>query len=396
MTPTLDDLQFLQSDIGARWLARLSENPITPDNHLKLATRLRKTLTPNQAQAVLEMALLRQLGAIKFSKAAEMFFTRSALEQASSEPVASHRAKRFSEFEQIADLGCSIGGDALGLTEVSHVTGVEWDPVRLAMAQENVAVYGRSGNFSPLQADIQTLTPQPQWQAVFFDPGRRDERGRRFFSVHHYQPPLSEVQRWQVVISDTAVKVSPGIDYSEIPPDAEIEFVSYNGEVKEGILWFGGLHSGVQRRATCLPGAFTITSDEATTTIPVEPMHRFLYEPDGAVIRAHLVEALAAQIGAAKIDNEIAYLSADTAVDTPFAVRYEIEAVMPFQLKRLRQALHQRQIGSVTVKKRGSPISPEQLQQQLRLDKNQPNHAIIFLTFVAGNPVALIGRRESP
>ncbi len=389
----LDDLQFLLSPEGERWLDETATTPITAHNHLQIAAQLRQQLPPQQAQAVLETVILRQQAAAKFSRADQMFFTRPALEQASAEAVSHYRAQRFAAagFRQVADLGCSIGGDALALAAHAQVTGVEWDAVRLAMAQENVRVYGHSHHFHPLQADLLELPPFPA-ESVFFDPARRDEHGRRFHSVHQYQPPLSLVERWG---AHTAVKISPGVDYAEIPAGAEAEFISLHGELKECILWTGDLHSGVRRRATLLPGQHTFTdADLPAQPIPVAPPGRYLYEPDSAVIRAHLVAALALQLGANKIDEQIAYLTGDSPQETPFAKRYVVEAVRPFQLKQLRHYLHEKQIGKVTVKKRGSPIEPEKLERQLRLAGPKENHRILFLTYIQGEPSVIIGQED--
>jgi hypothetical protein len=388
---TLDDLAFLLSPAGQQWLAETAVPPITPQNHLQIASRLRQNLPPEQAQAVLETVLLRQLGAAKFSRAAEMYFVREALEQASSEIVAAHRAKRFATagFERLADLGCGIGGDALALAAQAHVIGVEWDPVRLAIAQENVRVYGRAAHFQPLQSDLLELSPLPV-QACFFDPARRDEYGRRLFSVHEYRPPLSLIDRWREGMAGTAVKVSPGVDYAELPDSAEVEIISLNGDVKEAVLWFGDLHSGVNRRATLLPEGLTLTSaDLPGAPIPTGDPLTYLYEPDKAIIRAHLVEALATQLNALKLSDDIAYLTAATYQFTPFARCFAIEDSFPFQLKQLRHYLRQHDVGQVTVKKRGSPLEPESLQRQLRLKGSQ--HRILFLTQVKGETAVLIG-----
>lgn len=390
----LDDLHFLLSSEGERWLHETAVTPITPHNHLHIAAHLRQQLPAQHAQAVLETVHLRQLAAVKFSRAAQMFFTRPALEQASAEVVAQYRAHRFAAagYNHVADLGCSIGGDACALAAQTAVTGVEWDPLRLAMAQENVRVHGYGRAFHPLQADLLELTPFPV-EALFFDPGRRDEHGRRFYSVHQYQPPLSLLERWREVVRDTAVKISPGVDYAEIPPHCEAEFVSLVGEVKECILWSGGLHSGVKRRATLLPGGHTLTSDDMPAApIPITPPQAYLYEPDGAVIRAHLVEALAIQLEATKIDEEIAYLTAVTPQQTPFARCYPIEAHFPFQLKRLRHYLHHHQMGQVTIKKRGSPLDPDHLQKQLRLQGPKENQCTIFLTHIQGEAAVIVSR----
>ncbi|MCA9933219.1 MAG: methyltransferase domain-containing protein [Ardenticatenaceae bacterium] len=384
----LDDLHFLLSSEGARLLAETAVTPVTPDNHLQIATQLRRKTA--HAQTVLETILLRQLAAAKFSRAAEMYFVREALEQASSEEVAAYRARRFAAagVRHVADLGCGIGGDSLALAAHAEVTGVDWDPVRVAMAQENVRVYGYGDRFHPLQADLLALTPLPV-DACFFDPARRDEQGRRIYSVQDYRPPLSLIQRWRTWVEETAVKISPGVNYDELPPDAEVEFISVKGNVKDGVLWFGDLRTGAQRRATLLPGEHTLT-DADLIDVPITAPQAYLYEPDKAVIRAHLVEALAGQLGAAKIDADIAYLTANEHQATPFARCFAVEDVMPFQLKRLRHYLRERRIGQVTIKKRGSPLEPEQLRHQLRLQGE--GHCVLFLTFVRGETAVIIGQ----
>ena len=394
---TLDDLAFLLSPKGQRWLHDVGQTAVTPQTHLQIATWLRQKLPASQAQAVLETLVLRQHARTKFSRAEQMYFIRSALEQASSEIVAQYRARRFmqSGCQQIADLGCGIGGDALALAAQAEVTGVEWEPVRLAMAQENVRVYGHSKRFHPLQADLHNLTPLRQMDALFFDPARRDEQGRRFFSLAQYRPPLSLIDQWRKAVPDTAVKISPGVNYAELPEDAEVEFISLNGEMKEGVLWYGRFHSGVQRRATLLPGDHTLT----TANLPADPIastppQAYLYEPDGAVIRAHLVQALAAQLPATKIDESIAYLTADTAVLTPFARCFKVEAYFPFQLKKLRHYLRQQRVGNVTIKKRGSPLEPDKLLRQLRLSGHKDVHRYLFLTHILGEPSVIVGSEE--
>lgn len=391
---TLDDFYFLLTSEGQRLLQELATTSVTPQNHLQLATQLRQQVAPERAQAVLETALLRQLAAEKFSRAAEMYFTRPALEQASSEILSTYRARRYATagFGHVADLGCSIGSDALALAAHATVTGIEWDEVRLAMAQENVRVYGRGRRFQPLQADLTELSPLPV-PALFFDPGRRDEHGRRFYSVDRYQPPLGLVDRWRPLTPHAAVKISPGVNYDELPAAAEIEFISLRGDVKEGVLWYGNLHSGVERRATLLPGTHTLTTqDLPREAVAVTRPKAYLYEPDGAVIRAHLVQALAARLDATRIDAEIAYLTAGFARKTPFARCFAIEAAFPFQLKRLRHYLHERGIGRVTVKKRGSPLDPDDLRRQLRLRGDESRHRIVFLTHVQGEATVLIAQ----
>jgi SAM-dependent methyltransferase len=387
----LESFYALLSPEGQRLLAQLGREPITRENHLRVASELRQRVSAELARAIIETVVLRQRAATKFDRAPAMYFTRDALEQASAEIVSAHRASRYDKagFSHVADLGCGIGGDALSLSAISDVVGVDWSPLRLAMAQENLRVYGRSRHFHPLQADLIELSPLPV-EALFADPGRRDELGRRIFSVHDYRPPLATFEAWLEKVGNQGIKVSPGIDYAQIPAGVEIEFISVKGEVREGVLWFGDLRTGAGRRATLLPAGATLTDEMVDPPIAISEPREFLYEPDGAVIRAHLVEQLADRLDATKIDDDIAYLTAGQARETPFARCYALEDALPFQLKRLRQYLRERNVGRLTIKKRGSPLDPDTLRKQLRLEGDEER--VIFLTHVKGEASVLVGR----
>lgn len=387
-----DTFHFLRSPAGTNLLAELSQLTITPHNHLQIAEQLRHRLAPALAQAAIETALLRQQAQAKFSRAGQMFFTRPGLEQASSETIANYRAGRFAGLGWVADLCCGLGGDALALAAHCQVVGLDLDPLRLWLAQANVAAYNRESRFQAVQADLLMLPPLAgKIEALFFDPGRRDERGKRIYDPRAYRPPLGLLARWRQTIPQAAAKVSPAIDDRFVPAGAEIEFISLNGELKECLLWFGDLRSGVGRRATLLPAGASLSDEgENGERLALVRPGAYLYEPDGAVIRAHLVEKLGRQLAAGKIDPDIAYLTADQPHLTPFARCFAIEDALPFQLKRLRAYLRQRHIGHVTIKKRGSPLEPEALRQQLQLTGDQ--EATLFLTHVHGRPFVLIGR----
>ncbi len=389
----LEDFRFLLSPEGQRALSEISATPVDATSHLQIATRLSQQFGPDKTHALLETVFLRQHAAAKFDRAAEMYFTRAGLQQASAEVVSGYRAERYARagFTILADLGCGIGGDAIALTGIAKVAGIDQNSVRLAMAQVNIRAYGRSDRFWLLQADLHELPPLSV-EALFFDPGRRDEYGRRLQSVHDYHPPLTIINRWREKVPHQGVKISPGVDYSELPEDAEVEFISVAGEVREAVLWFGALRTHVGRRATLLPGLHTLVDEPVEEVTVTQPL-RYLYEPDGAVIRAHLVEQLAQHLGATKIDADIAYLTADHYQPTPFARCYLLEDVFPFQLKRLRQYLRQRGIGQVTIKKRGSPLDPNELRRRLRLKGE--GHCIVFLTHVMGEATVLVGRSHA-
>lgn len=361
---------------------------------LAALTRLRARFPVPLAAAAFEQATLRRraLAGGKFARAAEMYFSRDGLEQATGETIAHHRARRYSPFGIVADLGCGIGGDALALASSHPVLAVDRDPLRLALARENARAYGVASRLLPVCADLLALPP-PRADALFCDPGRRTAEGRRIFNPDDYQPPLPLVTAWRAAVPALGVKVSPGIDRADFPPpgEAEVEFISESGTLKEAVFWYGPLRT-VARRATVLPGGATLTADEGVSGIPITPPAAVLYEPDPAIIRAGLIEQLARDLGAAKIDREIAYLTADRAVATPFARAYRVIESFPFGLKRLKARLRALDAGIVTVKKRGSPLDTDALARQLRGDGPRP--LIVALTHVLGKPYAVVMSNE--
>jgi hypothetical protein len=191
------------------------------------------------------------------------------------------------------------------------------------------------------------------------------------------------------------VKVAPGIPHDAVPPGAEAEWISDGGEVKEAALWLGGL-SGARPGATLLRATVlregtapaTMVADPRLGPPPVARWRRYLYEPDGAVIRAHLVAEVAATLDGALADPRIAYITSDTLRSTPFARAYEIHDVLPFSVKRLRAALRKHDAGTLTIKKRGFAVDIERLRRDLRPSGSR--ECVVVLTRVGDAPVALI------
>jgi SAM-dependent methyltransferase len=380
----------LLTEPGQSLLARLAAGPLDDASLLATATALRREHPAELVGAALTQARLRRRGEAKFGPdAARMYFTPAGLEQATRAPVAALRASRYAAAgtTRVADLCCGVGGDLLAFGRAGMaVLAVDRDPLTCAVAAANAAALGLADRVEIRCADV-TAVPLDGCDAAFLDPARRTDRGR-VFDPAAYSPPWSFVAELAAAVPRTGVKVAPGIPHELVPARAEAEWVSDRGEVKEAALWFGALATA-HRRATLLPSGATLVGGDAAAP-PAGPPGRYLYEPDGAVIRAHLVAEVARQLDARLLDPTIAYLTADRLVATPLATAYQITDVLPFGLKRLRALLHARGVGAVTIKKRGSAVEPEQLRRQLRL--RGEGSAVVVLTRVAGAPTMLLAR----
>ncbi len=383
------DFFHLLTQPGQAALADAANLSPVEANFLADFTTLSKKHPAALARAALETAILRREAVDKFPLAEKMYFSRQALEQASAHPVAAYRCQRFQGFETLVDLGCSIGSDTLHLAGHAPTLGLDLDPLRLQMAQANLRAAGLAEKASFLQADLRQPLPLalPAQAALFCDPARR-ENGRRIFSVFAYHPPLDVLLRGLPRCPALGVKISPGVHLEEIANlEVEVEFISWQGELKEAVLWFGPLRSAT-RRATLLPGEHTLASSQPEPPAQCLPPQTYLYEPDPAVLRAGLVGLLARQLGAAQLDPQIAFLTSASRLFSPFVRTWQIEEWLPFNLKQLRALLRSRNVGRVVVKKRGSPIQPEALIQSLRLQGD--SEKTLVLTQVSGKPVVLV------
>ena len=109
------------------------------------------------------------------------------------------------------------------------------------------------------------------------------------------------------------------------------------------------------------------------------------------MIRARLIGDLARANGAWMLSDGIAYLTADTAFESPFARGFRVLDRLPAEERHLRQALAARGIGTLEIKKRGVDVDPAALRTRLKLRGDAS--ATIVLTREEGRHVALLVER---
>jgi hypothetical protein len=351
---------------------------------LAAASRMRARYGPELATAALTQATLRRQARTKFGDgAAEMFFTRAGLEQATRPEVADHHASRFLQagVRRVIDLGCGIGSDSMAFVRAGlEVVAVDVDPVTAAVAQANLAGRAEVICADASEAAEQLITPEV---GAFCDPDRRTEHGR-VWRVEDFEPRWSFVMQLLDGRRAAGVKLGPALPHSLIPEAAEAEWITHRGETVEAALWSGtGAKPGL-RSALIMPNARLIVTE--APPLPVRELGRYLYEPAGAVIRAGAIPVLGAQLDAALLDPQVAYLTSDRLCSTPFAAAFEVRQRLPFHLKMLRTWVRQAQIGVLEIKKRGIDIDPAELRKRLRLAG--PNSATMVISRTPSGAIA--------
>lgn len=352
---------------------------------LQKITQFRKKYPADMVMAAIEQIDLRHRAINKFERADTMWFTRQGLEQSTGEIAASWRAARFPNGELVADLCCGIGGDAIALNRRGPVIAMDNDPASIWCAAQNLAL--EQTQAIAVFGDALKCTKRPN--LVLIDPSRR-QGTRRAKNGSQYTPMLSECVRLAEKALGAAIKVSPAASDEEIEAaNCRIEFVSVNGECREAVLWYGEIGPKIRVSASLLPQKIVVERNPDIEPLTVSQPLRWILEPDPALIRAHLLAETATLIGGANlIDASIAYLTANMCIISPLVTGYEILEIVPFSQRKIEDGLKRLGRYASVIKKRGVDVEPDTLRKSLKRNSDIP--AIVIVTRVLGNPVAII------
>ncbi|KQR66155.1 class I SAM-dependent methyltransferase [Frigoribacterium sp. Leaf172] len=390
------ELLEVLSPEGLRLLDSLPAWKASDDVVSSVAALRKKGHPPERVSAVLTQARLRARAEGKFGEfASRMLFTEAGLEQATRLGVAARHADRFRSagLRSVADLGCGIGGDALAFAALElDVLAVDRDEVTAAVASYNLSPWPAS---RVRQGDAET-TDLSDVDGVYLDPARRTgghSATKRIADPADWSPSLDVAFGFAERLP-TGVKLGPGIDRDLLPTDAECQWISVDRDVVEAGVWFGPLaRTGVGRSALVISasGAAELTAPADSDDVDVDDIGEWIHEPDGAVIRARLIGDLARSIDARMISRDIAWLSTDHRVETPFAQQFRVLETFPLDERTLKRELRSRGIGRLEIKKRGVDVDPATFRKRLSLQGT--NSATLVLTRVAGRHTALLCER---
>lgn len=391
----LDDYRWLVSDAGEAWIGRAAADN---DSLTRLTARLRKDLSADRVHLVLEQVELRRRAREKFTRADRMFFTRKGLEQATDEWVAAYKAGRLPAGEPVADLCCGIGGDLLAIAARGPATGVERDPAVALLAETNLRALGLTAD---VRREDAVRFPLADWTAWHVDPDRRPA-GRRTTRVELHEPDWSDLEGLMKVRESAAVKLAPASRVTpECPRRAELEWISRGGQCRQLVAWFGGLarEPGLRRATVLGPPeqgcgvlAFWIGASNAGPPIAAA-VRRYVFDPDPAILAAGLLGTVAQKEGLEALAPHGGYLTADQPRTRPGLAAFEVEEVLPFDLKRLAKALAVRGIGHLEIKKRSVDVDPDLLRRKLQPQGDRP--AVLIIAPLGRSVAGILARRTA-
>ncbi len=367
------------------------------DDPLAIQESFRGMFPKKLAEAMGELRALRRRATQKFERGIDMYFTKPLLEQASSAPVANYRAGRFAEagFKEVQDPCCGMGSDSIAMAERGlKVYAADKDPIAVHFATANAAIYGVADGIEFRVADAtEELPPEG---ALLLDPARR--RGsRRIMNPEDWSPAPEVIASMIEGRPGVCMKLSPAVDMQILldvfPTPDEIEIVSFRGEAKENVFWYGKLATGVERRATILPSGDTFAGPE-NAQAPVGELGAYLHDPDPALVRSGLLGAFAEQHDLRVLDPAIAYLTGDSVVDSPFLDSFKVLGSESLDPRKMRVMMREHNVGRIEIRKRGIAERPQTLEQRFLPKKYGDAFRILVATRVGDRHLGILAEPQ--
>jgi hypothetical protein len=270
--------------------------------------------------------------------------------------------------------------------------GVDRDPIAICLAAANALCLDKTVALRLEDAKNIEIRDFTAWH---MDPDRRPS-GKRTSSLAWSSPAAADVENLLSEIPNAAVKLAPAADVPhEWENRCELEWVSRNRQCRQLTAWHGALAANPGKRK-----ASVLTADGTTATNFVGAPNReffhakldqYLFEPDAAVLAAHLGGAIAQDFGLSAVSAGIAYLTGPRPIDSPLLACFTVDEVLPMNMRKIDVALRERRIGRLEIKKRGVDQDPRRVRNQLRLDGD--NEATLLLTKLNGRHAAILARR---
>ncbi len=279
--------------------------------------------------------------------------TPDALAQATSPGVAAFHASRIPASMPVVDPSCGIGTDLVAFANAGHrVTAWETDPARAVFARENGKRLASGSHVEVYEGTAPDTLPDGA--CIFYDPARRDARGRASTDSERWSPPLAVWERARLSNPGGLAKFSPGMPNDWLGAQGDsVVYVSENRECKEACVLFGVCAQGLPRAAALLLPEGIVCQQGHTPDLARQP-GRWLLDPDPALVRAGALDILEDRIDAKLLSPTDSYLTSETELgqgDSRLATCWRIRDVLPLARKALARHLRDQGVGRVVLKK---------------------------------------------
>lgn len=338
-----------------------------------------------------------------------------SMEQCSSSQTAEYKASLV-EGDSFADFSGGFGVDTVALArKFEKGFYVEPQEELCELFQHNCKAFGIN-HITIINKTLEESFDQlEKVDVMYVDPSRRDVHGRRVVALGDCVPNLLEwTERLLEKCNTLMVKLSPMIDLHQtlraLPETRTVHVIAVNGECKEVVclLTHGDGARPVSttdttviavdicsntsdvgnRRDGARPVSTTVDTERNAPLSIATGLGAYLYEPNAAVMKAGIFNALSQQFQVQKLEKNTNLFTADELrEDFPGRV-FRIEAVHEFHPRKIAKELSHLENASIAV--RNFPLSAEELRKTLKVKDG--NACYLFgCTLWDGRKVVVVG-----
>ena len=294
------------------------------------------------------------------------------MEQCSSEQTARYKAQLAGSGDTYVDLTGGFGVDFYWMSQAfKHRIYVEQNKQLCTISTENFRTLDLACSIYCCDTTA-FITDMPHADVIYLDPARRDEKGRRTYSIEDCTPNVLELLPLLMEKANKVIlKLSPMLDWRKAVDDlqhvTEVHIVSVDNECKELLLVLEA--AKVPLRLVCVNNdqRFEIMEEHSAVTIPHPPLTtpQYLYEPNASIMKAGCFTALVQHYPIRQISaNSHLFLSSVEIDDFP-GRRFQIFAISSTSKQSLKETLAGIDRANITA--RNFPMSVEQLRKKLHL-----------------------------
>lgn len=345
---------FLFSNDASQAFSEVLSDQGAGKSLIQITKKLRTKYTPQQTSQILQQHELRQRAKLKFTRSDDMFFLRKQLEQSTNEVISFYKSRRFNGMNRVADLCCGIGGDAIGLAENRDLTIVDLDLEVVSFAEKNIEAYGFST--TPKACDVMGIDVTT-FDAFHIDPDRRVD-GNRSTKSEFFCPEKQQLEAMSKSNPNFAMKLAPAT--RPWLDNCEREFIGFDRECKQQVLWSGALSRQPGIRATTLDRCgnptdsfFEEVADLNDGDILTSEHKRYIYDPHPCLVAARLVNAFGRRNKLSRLTHDTVYLTGDQMIHRSLAQCFKLLDSCVLDESLIKKLLDKHDVGQLELKKRG-------------------------------------------
>ena len=163
------------------------------------------------------------------------------------------------------------------------------------------------------------------------------------------------------------------------------------------MLWFGKFMENPKKQsviATKLPEKLTMRKGliKYHKSVPdlVSNLGKYLYEPDPAAIKAHLINELANMFVLNTLHPQVAYLAGEKYIGSPWLKCYQVLDSCPVDIPQIKSILKKHEIHRIDCKARGLTLNLHKIQKELK--SKGKNIGLVIFTWVNNQKTAIIAQ----